>query len=102
MRRKLLFLAFVMLNACKGHVEVGPKIVHDTVPVAVQPIKAEEVPTPPAPLPKRPDTLSQTADMLLASWCRAVAYIVRAHPLLRVSAGLPPADLPAYPECKKK
>ena len=69
-------------------------------PVAVQPIKPEQVPTPPAPLGPRPDSLSAAADMLLAKVCEFVAYTLRADPLLKVSAGQRPADAQRYPECE--
>jgi hypothetical protein len=32
--------------------------------------------------------------------CDLEAYVLRADPLLRVSAGLPPRELPRYPECE--
>jgi hypothetical protein len=69
------------------------------VPVPIQPLRPDQVPTPPAPLPKRPESLSAAADVLLSRWCAAVAYILRADPLLRLSAGEKQAELPAYPEC---
>lgn len=71
------------------------------VPVATHPLKPEQVPTPVGPLPKRPDSLSAAADILLSWHCRMVAYMYRADPLLRISAGLPARDLPAYPECDR-
>lgn len=70
------------------------------VPVAVQPIKPEQVPTPPAPLPKRPASLSAAADLLASKWCEAVGYFLKADPLLRVSAGQPQSALSPYPECE--
>jgi hypothetical protein len=72
------------------------------VPVAVQPIKPADVPTLPAPLPKRPADARQALDVALAQVCRWVAFGLRAEPLLRVSAGLPPQEAPAYPECSKR
>jgi hypothetical protein len=71
------------------------------VPVAVQPIKPEQVPTVPAPLGPRPESASAAADMLLADHCKWVAYGLLTDPLLRVSAGEPPKELPRYPECEK-
>lgn len=70
------------------------------VPVAVQPIKPEQVPAPPAPLPPRPTSLSAAADVLLAKVCELEAYVLRADPLLRLSAGLPQQALAKYPECE--
>ncbi|HVL29541.1 MAG TPA: hypothetical protein VM326_02325 [Sphingomicrobium sp.] len=71
------------------------------VPVAVQPVRPEQVPEPPAPLPKRPDSLPAAADVLLAKWCEAVAYLLRADPLLRISAGQAPTAAQIYPECER-
>jgi hypothetical protein len=70
------------------------------VPVAVQPITPAQVPTPPAPLGPRPSSLSAAADALFAQVCKLEAYVLRADPLLRVSAGEKPAELPKYPECE--
>jgi hypothetical protein len=88
------------LTAC-AHAPVGPKVVEVVKPVAVNPITPAQVPTPPAPLPPRPASLSQAADTLLGRWCEAVAYMLRADPLLRLSAGEKATGLPAYPECEK-
>ncbi len=71
------------------------------IPVAVQPIKAVQVPTPPAPLGPRPQSLSAAADTLLAKVCELEAYVLRADPLLRLSAGEPQKPLPKYPECER-
>lgn len=70
------------------------------VPVAVQPIKATNIPQAPAPLGPRPQSLSAAADVLLGKWCEAVSYMLKADPLLRVSAGEPPQALPRFPECE--
>lgn len=72
------------------------------VPVAVQPLRPDQVPTPPAPLRPRPSSLSAAADALMADHCSWVAFGLKAFPLLRVSAGLPPSELPKYPECEGK
>jgi hypothetical protein len=71
------------------------------VPVAVQPIKPADVPKPPAPLGPRPQSLSAAADALLSKVCEFVGYTVKADPLLRVSAGQSPVELPRYPECER-
>lgn len=71
------------------------------IPVATKPIKVADVPTPVGPLPPRPKQLQAAADILLSWHCRMVAYMYRADPLLRISAGLPARDLPAYPECDR-
>lgn len=72
------------------------------VPVAVQPIRSDQVPVLPAPLPKRPDSPSAALDVALAKICEFVGYAVQADPLLRISAGEKPAPPPAYPECEGK
>ena len=71
------------------------------IPVAVQPIKPDQVPTPPAPLGPRPGNLSAAADTLLAKVCEFVGYAIMADPLLRLSAGQQPGTLPKYPECER-
>jgi hypothetical protein len=69
------------------------------VPTAVQPIKPEQVPATVSPLGPRPKSLSAAADTLLSKWCAAVAYMLKADPLLRIAAGEKPIDLAKYPEC---
>jgi hypothetical protein len=51
-------------------------------------------------LPKRPSSLSAAADLLLSKVCELEAYVLKADPLLRVSAGEPQKPLPRYPECE--
>jgi hypothetical protein len=70
------------------------------VPVAVQPIKPEQVPAVPAPLGPRPQSLSAAADVLLAKHCEFVAYALKADPLLRLSAKMGMQALPKFPECE--
>jgi hypothetical protein len=96
----LIAMLFVTLTACSTPA-VKEKIVEVRVPVAVQPIKPADVPTPPAPLPPRPGSLSAAADVLLSKWCAAVGYMLKADPLLRVSAGVPQKPLEHYPECER-
>jgi hypothetical protein len=71
------------------------------VPVAVQPIKPAQVPAVPAPLAKRPASLSAAADLLLAKVCELEAYALKADPLLRLSAGMPQQALAKFPECER-
>lgn len=71
------------------------------VPVAVQPIKPEQVPIPPSPLGPRPQNLSAAADTLLAKVCEFVGYAIKADPLLRLSAGQQQGALQKYPECER-
>jgi len=96
----LICLGALCLSACSAP---ATKTVVQTVsvPVAVQPIKAAQVPTPPAPLGPRPQSLSAAADALLSKVCELEAYVLRADPLLRVSAGEPQQALPKYPECER-
>jgi hypothetical protein len=77
------------------------KTVEVKVPVAVQPIKPAQVPAVPAPLAKRPPSLSAAADLLLAKVCELEAYALKADPLLRLSAGMPQQPLARFPECEK-
>jgi hypothetical protein len=90
----------LLLSGCASTAPVQDRIVEVKIPVAVQPIKATDIPPVPPPLGPRPPTLRQSADKALAGWCEAVSYIVRADPLLRISAGGRPAPLPKYPECE--
>jgi hypothetical protein len=92
--------AALTLAACQTP-EVKKETVEVRIPVAVQPIKPADVPALPAPLPKRPTDARAALDVALAQVCRFVSYAVKADPLLRLSAGLSPKDVPAYPECEK-
>lgn len=93
-------IALVALASCATPA-VKERIVEVKVPVAVQPIKPEQVPVLPAPLPKRPADARQALDLALAQVCAFVAYGLKADPLLRVSAGMPPLPAPKFPECEK-
>lgn len=93
-------LFFLALTACQTPA-TKIETVEVKVPVAVQPITPAQVPAPPAPLPKRPESLSAAADVLLSKVCELEAYVLRADPLLRVSAGEPQQALPTYPECER-
>jgi hypothetical protein len=77
------------------------RIVEVDKPVAVQPIRADQIPAIPAPLPKRPANVSSALDLALAQVCAFVGYALKADPLLRVSAGLPPREVPKFPECER-
>ena len=90
----------LLLSGCATPA-VKTETVEVKVPVAVQPIKPEQVPVLPAPLPKRPANTSAALDLALAQVCHFVAYAVKADPLLRLSAGMPAAPIPSYPECEK-
>jgi ABC-type lipoprotein release transport system permease subunit len=97
----ILAFAIAALSACASDA-VQTRTVEVKVPVAVQPIKPDQVPAVPAPLPPRPSSLSAAADVLASKWCEAVSYFLKADPLLRVSAGQQPNPLPTYPECERR
>ena len=97
--KRALILALALTGCATGAQQT--KTVEVKIPVAVQPIKPAQVPAVPAPLPKRPSSLSAAADVLASKWCEAVSYFLRADPLLRVSSGQAPAVLPTYPECER-
>lgn len=99
--RKLTYMSIALLAACQTPA-TRIQTVEVKVPVAVQPITAAQVPTPPAPLGPRPQNLSAAADTLLAKVCEFVGYAIKADPLLRLSAGAPPRDLPKFPECETR
>lgn len=92
-------LLALSLTACQTPA-LKDRIVEVDKPIAVQPIKPADVPKVPAPLPKRPSSLSAAADVLLSKICELEAYVLRADPLLRVSAGMPQQALAKYPECE--
>lgn len=90
------------LSACAGAPQTRVETVEVKIPVAIQPIKPEQVPAVPAPLGKRPPTVQQAADAALAKVCEFVGYALKADPLLRLSAGEKPLELALYPECQKR
>lgn len=93
-------LATLALSACAGTPATRIEVREVKVPVAVQPIKPEQVPVVPKPLGPRPQNLSVAADTLLSKWCEAVGYFLRADPLLKLSAGDVQKALDKYPECE--
>jgi hypothetical protein len=97
----LIVGAALLVSGCAHHVEFQDRIVEVDKPVAIQPIKADEVPKVPAPLGPRPGTSQQREEALLSKVCEFVAYALIADPLLHVSAAIPQATLPAFPECSK-
>lgn len=97
--RKLTYMSILALASCATPA-VKTVTVEVKVPVAIQPITPAQIPVAPAPLPKRPDSLSAAADILLSQVCQLESYVLKADPLLRLSAGEKPQALPAYPECE--
>jgi hypothetical protein len=71
------------------------------VPVAVHPVAPKDVPQIPAPLGPRPKDARAALDVSQAQVCRFVAYALKADPLLRISAGLPPLEPVKFPECER-
>jgi hypothetical protein len=100
MNRAIIILAFAQLTACASTPAVKDRIVVEKVPVAVQPITPAQIPAVPAPLGKRPASLSAAADLLLSKVCELEAYALKADPLLRLSAGSPQQALARFPECE--
>jgi hypothetical protein len=98
---KGIAIVSLLLAACSTPTVTKVETVEVKVPVAVQPIRADQVPAVPAPLPPRSGNLSADADTLLAKVCDFAAYAIKADPLLRLSAGLPPAPLPRFPACER-
>jgi hypothetical protein len=96
--KRLLIATALVLSGCATEA-TRTQTVEVKVPVAVQPIKPDQVPAVPAPLGPRPQSLSAAADQLLAKHCEFVGYALKADPLLRLAAGLPPLELPKFPEC---
>lgn len=100
---KRQLVAVVVLSALTANCStpaIKDRLVEVDKPVAVQPIKPADVPAVPAPLGPRPQSLSAAADVLLSKWCAAVAYMLKADPLLRVSSGMQQQALARYPECE--
>jgi hypothetical protein len=93
-------LSILALAACQTPA-VKDRVVEVRIPVAVQPIKPDQVPIVPAPLAKRPASLSAAADLLLAKVCELEAYALKADPLLRLSAGMQQQALAKFPECER-
>lgn len=89
------------LASCQTPTVTKTETVEVKIPVAVQPIKPEQIPAPPAALPKRPASPSAALDLLMGKWCEAVGYIVQADPLLRISAGADLKAVPKFPECER-
>lgn len=98
MKRAVIATALALGGCAAGATRT--QTVEVRVPVAIQPIKPDQVPAVPAPLGPRPQSLSAAADLLLAKHCEFVAYALKADPLLRLSAGEPQQALPQFPECE--
>jgi hypothetical protein len=99
MKLTVILLSLALAGCASDAVQT--RTVEVKVPVAVQPIRPEQVPVVPAPLGKRPTSATAALDLLLADHCKWVAYGLLTDPLLRVSAGEPPKALPTYAECER-
>ena len=97
---KRIFILALLLGGCATGA-VKTETVEVKVPVAVQPIRPVQVPPLPNPLPPRPSSLSAAADTLLSKVCEWVAYGLKSHPLLEVSAGEKVTEAPKFPECER-
>jgi len=100
-RIAIIILAFVQFG-CAGTPPIKDRVVEIKVPVSTPLLTPAQVPAVPAPLGPRPQSLSAAADTLLAKVCELEAYVLRADPLLRVSAGEKPSEAAVYPECEGK
>jgi hypothetical protein len=98
MKRTVTLLVVFALAGCETTVK--ERVVEVKVPVAVQPIHPDQLPAPVAPLGPRPSSLSAATDILMSHWCAAVGYMIKADPLLRISAGMKQEALQQYPECE--
>jgi hypothetical protein len=98
----LLGLVVAVLPGCSTPTVTKTETVEVKVPVAVQPIRPDQVPVVPAPLPKRPADARDALDVAVGKWCEAVVYFLKANPLLQISAGEKATELARYPECEKK
>jgi hypothetical protein len=94
-----MLAAASMLTACSTPA-VRDRVVTVSVPIATKPLKPADVPAVPAPLGPRPQSLSAAADALMSKVCELEAYVLRADPLLRLSAGMPQQALVKFPECE--
>lgn len=92
-------IAAAGLTACQTPA-VKDRVVTVSVPIATKPLKPADVPAVPAPLGPRPQSLSAAADVLMSKVCELEAYVLRADPLLRLSAGMPQQALVKFPECE--
>lgn len=90
------------LAACHDH-PVTPSVQIVTVekPIAIQPITKDQVPALPAQMPPRPADARAAADLALAARCDAIAFVIKAYPLLLLAAGEPPVQAPDFPECRQ-
>lgn len=101
--KRILTLSAMLAIGLTGCATPAVKLqtVEVKVPVATPMLKPDQVPAPPAPLGPRPQSLSAAADALLAKVCQLEAYVIRADPLLRISAGEDARALPKFPECER-
>lgn len=98
-RLAIAYVGLAIVSACSTPA-TRVEVKEIRIPVAVQSLRPDQIPQVPAPLGPRPKSLSAAADTLLASHCEFVAYVLKADPLLRLSAGLPQQSLPRFPECE--
>lgn len=100
MRRALILAGLVTLSACQTRPIVKDRVTEVNMAVAVQPVRADQLPVPVAALPPRPASDAAAADLLLAKVCALYGYMLLADPLLTLSAGVPARVLPRFKECE--
>lgn len=102
--RLLAYAALPCISACGDQHPATPadRVVTVEKPVAVQPITKDQLPALPPPLGPIPQDANAAALQALAARCEAIAFVIKAWPLLLVSAGLLPAQAPIYPECSSR
>lgn len=98
--KKLALLLIVASAGCGGPAVVKERVRTVSVPVAVRPVQPGQIPRLPLPLNPRPSSDAAAGDLLLAKVCELTAYVLAADPLLHVSAGIEPRELPRYPQCE--
>lgn len=91
---------FLMAAACGGGTVVEERVQSVSKAVPTQPLRIDQVPLVPTPLPPRPVSDAAAADLLLAKVCELYSYVLQADPLLRLSAGLLPRELPGFAQCE--
>lgn len=97
--RWLIILIALSLTACTHAPVAKVQTVEVKVPVAM--LTRDQLPALPPQLGPRPPDARDGEAVALAGRCEAIAFVIRAWPLLLLSAGLPPAQAPDYPECDK-
>lgn len=99
--KKLTYMSIALLAGCTTGA-VHDRVVEVDKPIATHPITAAQIPPLPGQLGPRPKDAASAADAALAGRCDAIAFVIRAYPLLQVAAGQLPTQAPDYKECDKR